>query len=149
MSLRRTTPGGWVDLRSHPKGPTGRGLCRFCSAEVPKGRLTFCGVRCVFNWKLRTQPAFLREQVFRRDRGVCAACGVDTMHGVLRPRARGTGDRWACDHILPVAEGGGETGLENMQTLCPACHTRKTNEQRRRAAEARKQNDPRLRTPKR
>jgi len=32
------------------------------------------------------------------------------------------GDFWAMDHILPVAEGGGSCGLENLRTLCTPCH---------------------------
>lgn len=29
---------------------------------------------------------------------------------------------WDADHILPVCEGGGECDLENIRTLCLACH---------------------------
>ena len=29
---------------------------------------------------------------------------------------------WDADHIVPVAQGGGECGLENMRTLCLKCH---------------------------
>jgi 5-methylcytosine-specific restriction protein A len=29
---------------------------------------------------------------------------------------------WDADHILPVAEGGGECDLGNMRTLCLKCH---------------------------
>ena len=29
---------------------------------------------------------------------------------------------WQADHIIPVAEGGGLCGLENMRTLCVVCH---------------------------
>jgi 5-methylcytosine-specific restriction protein A len=31
-------------------------------------------------------------------------------------------DFWEMDHILPVVEGGGCTGLENLRTLCLGCH---------------------------
>ena len=54
------------------------GPCRWCGGEVPKRRLTFCSAACVHEWKLRTDPGYLREQVFARDRGVCALCGIDT-----------------------------------------------------------------------
>jgi 5-methylcytosine-specific restriction enzyme A len=33
-----------------------------------------------------------------------------------------TGRAWEMDHELPVAEGGGECGLENLRTLCIPCH---------------------------
>src|SRR3954467_877980 len=78
VSTVRVIKGGWVDRRSVPRGPNGRGLCRWCSLEVPRGRYTFCSEFCVHEWKLRTPPAYLREKVFERDRGICADCGVDT-----------------------------------------------------------------------
>ena len=48
------------------------------------------------------------------------------------------GDFWEADHIVPVAEGGGESDLSNFQTLCTPCHAKKTKEQERRAAQARR-----------
>lgn len=33
---------------------------------------------------------------------------------------------WDADHIIPVHLGGGECGLENIQTLCIGCHKTKT-----------------------
>lgn len=38
---------------------------------------------------------------------------------------------WDADHIVPVADGGGECGLENYQTLCIQCHNKKSAKQRR------------------
>lgn len=35
---------------------------------------------------------------------------------------------WQADHIVAVAEGGGECGIDNLQTLCTPCHKRKTAE---------------------
>ena len=53
MSIVRVMRGGWVDRKSVPRGPNGRGLCRWCSLEVPKRRFTFCSEFCVHEWKLR------------------------------------------------------------------------------------------------
>lgn len=33
---------------------------------------------------------------------------------------------WQADHIVPVAEGGGQCGLANMRTLCLRCHREAT-----------------------
>lgn len=33
---------------------------------------------------------------------------------------------WEADHIVPVVEGGGRLGLENLQTLCLWCHRAKS-----------------------
>ena len=32
------------------------------------------------------------------------------------------GGLWDADHIIPVKEGGGQCGLENIRTLCFVCH---------------------------
>ena len=148
-STKRTKEGGWVDRRRLAKGPNGRNLCRWCQQEIPKGRYTFCSEQCVHEWKLRTDPGYLREKVFERDRGVCAACGMDTE--MLRRDKRkldyaarrrferdwcvsGLSRRslWDADHIRPVCEGGGECDLSNIRTLCLKCHRAATAELRRR-----------------
>jgi len=41
---------------------------------------------------------------------------------------------WDADHIIPVAEGGGECDLSNMRTLCLKCHRAATAELRQRLA---------------
>lgn len=33
---------------------------------------------------------------------------------------------WDADHIVPVAEGGGQCDLSNMRTLCLLCHGKAT-----------------------
>ncbi len=135
----RALKGGSVNRLFHPRGPSGRGLCRWCSLEVPPRRFTFCSQYCVHEWKLRSQPAYLREHVFMRDRGICAHCRVDTLAELRRlKRSRGSNraalmhhwglktrlrkSLWDADHILPVAEGGGECELSNIRTLCLRCH---------------------------
>lgn len=154
MSKARTMPGGRADRSTLAKGSNGRYLCRWCQLEVPPGRLTFCSEWCVEEWKLRTDPSHLRERVLERDRGICAVCGLDCiaqlnsikrLRGSARTRAlgtwklRGRKTLWDADHIIPVAEGGGECDLSNMRTLCLKCHRAHTAElrfRRRRAIEA-------------
>lgn len=140
MSTQRAQKGGWV-FGGLPTGANGRPLCRRCAIEIPLGRRkTFCSSECVHEWKLRTNPGYLREQVFRRDLGICAKCSLDTMADVKRKRTRGTGDLWQADHIKPVVEGGGECGIDNLRTLCTACHKSATKElAARRAAERKPQ----------
>jgi 5-methylcytosine-specific restriction endonuclease McrA len=43
---------------------------------------------------------------------------------------------WDADHILPVAEGGGECDLANLRTLCLICHRQQTRELRLRLSRA-------------
>ena len=153
MSTARTMPGGWVDRKNIPRGPNGRGLCRWCSLEVPARRFTFCSEYCVHEWKLRSQPGYLREQILKRDGGVCAHCRLDTVkeHRRLK-RARGDiraalmrhwglntrmrKSLWDADHILPVTEGGGECDLDNIRTLCLRCHRLVTAQLRERIRRA-------------
>lgn len=166
MSTNRVSPNaGYVYNPSRlPKGPNGRALCRQCGTEVPKGRRTFCGDACVHAWKLKSDPTYQRKLVFERDRGVCAACGLDTeaLHRQIEAAAKldphrfgayGRARRaildplgidphritlWDMDHIVPVVEGGGECGLDNLRTLCPPCHKRVTAELAARRAERRR-----------
>ena len=135
-------PGGWADKRKLEKGPGGRNLCRWCNLEVPAGRLTFCSDFCVEEWRLRSNPAHLRDRVFERDKGICAHCRTDCRAALLHlKKARGAAklklqnewgvsanrkSLWDADHIVPVVEGGGECDLSNMQTLCLRCHRKQT-----------------------
>jgi 5-methylcytosine-specific restriction protein A len=153
MSTARSMPGGWVDRSNTPRGPNGRGLCRWCALEVPARRFTFCSDYCVHEWKLRSQPGYLREQILKRDRGHCAHCGIDTIKEHIKlKRARGASrvallqhwgmktrmrkSLWDADHILPVAEGGGECDIDNIRTLCLRCHRLVTMELRERIRRA-------------
>lgn len=147
-------PGGYADRATVPKGQNGRGLCRWCQLEVPPRRFTFCSEWCVHEWRLRTDPGYLRDQVFARDKGKCALCDVDarTAYFDLK-RSRGTHrikmlarwglksinrkSLWDADHVVPVVEGGGECDLANLRTLCVICHRQQTLELRRRISVSR------------
>jgi 5-methylcytosine-specific restriction endonuclease McrA len=133
--------GGRAKPHQLPRGPNNLPLCRWCELEIlAKRRRTFCSDYCVHQWRLRTDPGYLRDQVFARDRGLCHLCRADTVaiYAALK-RARGkariaglslygmqtiTSRRslWDADHILPVAEGGGQCDLDNIRTLCLPCH---------------------------
>src|ERR1700681_3587399 len=91
MSTSRTMPGGFADRETLQKGPNGRPLCRWCNLEVPARRFTFCSDWCVREWRLRTDPGYLREQVLLHDQGIFAICRVDARaaYSDLK-RARGT-----------------------------------------------------------
>lgn len=113
-------------------------------------RRTFCSAYCVHQWRLRSDPGYVREQVLERDRGRCALCATDTL-AALRQLKSSRGERrtellamwglasvkvrrslWDADHIVPVAEGGGQCDLDNIRTLCLPCHREVTAELRRR-----------------
>lgn len=146
----RSKSGGWIKPEEVERSVTGNTLCRWCRNEVlAKRRRTFCSDNCVHAWKLRTDPAYLREKVFERDKGVCAQCGVDTValrrdmrkldyaarRQFLKQWRLREGSRkslWDADHVVPVAEGGGQCDLSNMRTLCLLCHREATTALRKR-----------------
>lgn len=137
-------------------GPGGRPLCRWCRLEIlaPRRR-SFCSAYCVHQWRLRSDPGYLRDQVYARDRGICALCATDTVaaykelkrsRGRLRAEAlamwglasvQARRSLWDADHIVPVAEGGGQCDLDNLRTLCLPCHREVTADLRRRLRERR------------
>jgi 5-methylcytosine-specific restriction enzyme A len=151
MLPTRTLPGGRISSEALAAGPNGLPLCRWCDLEIlAKRRRTFCSDYCVHQWRLRTDPGYLRDQVFARDHGRCAACGIDAVaayNALKRARgaARAAGLRlyglktiaarrslWDADHIRPVAEGGGQCDLDNLRTLCLLCHREATGRLRQR-----------------
>ena len=102
------------------RGPDGKRLCKVCEGDLPKRRTSYCSNECA----MRNNPGMIRHAVWRRDKGICALCGMDTWHG-----------RWEADHIIPVSEGGGLCGLEGYRTLCKKCHGKESGELRKRLNE--------------
>jgi 5-methylcytosine-specific restriction enzyme A len=148
---RTLAEAGSIRRATLPLGPNGLPLCRWCQLEIlARRRRTFCSDYCVHQWRLRSDPAYLRDLVLARDRGICAACSTDTLaaYAALK-RSRGKAraealtlwglksvasrrSLWDADHILPVAEGGGQCDLDNIRTLCLPCHREATADLRRR-----------------
>lgn len=132
---------GRISPSELPRGPNGLRLCRWCQLEIlAKRRRTFCSDYCVHQWRLRSDPGYLRDQVFLRDKGVCALCKTSTVQALKTLRSsrgarrtellgmwglrsvRSRRSLWDADHIQPVAEGGGQCDLDNLRTLCLPCH---------------------------
>ena len=70
------------------KGPNGLTICSCgCGREVQPPRRSWFSDACVHEWKIRNWPPYARDQVEKRDRGVCAECGIDTeaLKAPLRP----------------------------------------------------------------
>jgi hypothetical protein len=123
----------------------GEPICRWCRTVVRPPRRTFCGDACVHEWKIRSSPSYVRKQVWNRDAGVCRLCEFDVRKAqrswraakpaagdrAARRKWRAARPRWEADHILPVADGGGECGLENYRLLCRECHAAVTRQWRR------------------
>ena len=91
-------------------------LCRICKSRVLTKRNTTCSTDCRNRVTFFCFVGVQKEHVWKRDKGICAACGCDA-------------NDWHMDHIIPVAKGGGvspgmtiEEGMANLRTLCVPCH---------------------------
>tara|TARA_B110000238_G_C15956062_1_gene365324 strand:- start:90 stop:548 length:459 start_codon:yes stop_codon:yes gene_type:complete len=133
------------------KNEEGLTKCRWCSGSVLPPRRTMCSKECVHELKLRTSGRYLRGHVYKRDRGVCSECSIDTKDIAKKAlcivdsekrkeflkennisskrkvwKKKNGGGLWDADHILAVKDGGGQCGLDNIRTLCIPCHKKKT-----------------------
>lgn len=133
-----------------PKPPY---LCRLCGEPCPGRRSSWCSDECMDAYYTATDAGWLRRKVLKRDKGICAACGIDAealgnrldyMHHEQRTEAfkvlRENGfnvpsygtyscsSLWEADHVEALDEGGSRE-LSNVQTLCHPCHKEKTAEQ--------------------
>lgn len=139
--------------------PRIKGRCAWCGGPGRKG-LKYCCEACSNEANIRASGAVVQALVFRRDRGVCAVCGMDchwlqsksleiVMAGKRMPYGSVRGlpgswgpwttdlhySLWEADHVIPVCEGGGVCGLENYRTLCLRCHKAESTELARRRAQ--------------
>lgn len=124
--------------------------CRWCGESVKPPRRTMCSPECVHELMIRRSGKYLRDCTYKRDKGICCLCGKDTKkiaktlwmylnnnqldeyHLLLKEenikpkrklwKKKHGGGLWDADHIIPVKEGGGQCGLENIRTLCIKCH---------------------------
>jgi 5-methylcytosine-specific restriction protein A len=133
-----------------------RGSCRWCGEDIlheagdhegQVNRRRRWHQTCVDEYN-ESDPREARKRIRRRDRGICAACGVDTKKlkrefkaigrgRVKAVRSRGFKPRkslWELDHVVPLIDGGGHSD-DNLQTLCTPCHTQKTAQEARERAD--------------
>jgi 5-methylcytosine-specific restriction protein A len=147
------------DKKKLKRGKNGRFLCRFCETEVTPPKRTFCSKECVHNWKLRTSGSYVRYCLIKRDHGICALCGINTLQlkktgrAILKDYGREAYWKFAksfnmpperkswfdADHIVPVVEGGGEADLSNYRTLCVPCHKAVTKQLQKRLSNKKKE----------
>ncbi|EYU23580.1 hypothetical protein MIMGU_mgv1a000528mg [Erythranthe guttata] len=119
----------------------------------------FCSMDCFGEYRSRTSNRFLREELFQIEHGICTNCQLNCHQLVKHLRVLSLekrqayinkvapniakreklleklvneptgGNAWHADHIIAVYKGGGECKLENLRTLCVACHADVTTAQ--------------------
>ena len=97
----------------HPpgKGPNGRRFCRWCHAEVPKGRSSYCNDEC----RKHADYNLSRGIALKRDGWACVECGCR--------------EQLETDHVIAVVDEGSSHHPNNLRTLCSTCHRKRTNAQ--------------------
>ena len=108
------------------------GRCRLHGLPIGRGRRTACGPECseaglrLAFWETMCHAAW------ERDEHRCRECGKE-----LRHRRDGS-----YHHVIEVNKGGGQLGLDNIQTLCVPCHDAKTAAYAAERAALRRQQKP-------
>ena len=118
---------------------TRAGFARAELFKLERGVCQSCGLDCdALLARLLAEPSVPeRVRALESARGPRAeekggALCFSSARAAAIARAPRAGDLWQADHIVPVAEGGGECGLENFRTLCDGCHRRATSDLRAR-----------------
>lgn len=118
------------------------GVCAVCGVDTETLKRISRRLPCVRLWAVhydlerydRTRPRTRMERA--RDRHQRRN---QEIRRELQRRGWDMGRRlWDVDHIIPVVEGGGCCGLENLRTLCQRCHKRETAALAARRAEERR-----------
>lgn len=82
------------------------GRCRYCDAEIPailpngkkNRRRSWCSDKCLSEYAERAIPMVARTRVTKRDKGVCALCGLDTSTIPTAPNFAGNLGRLVAYH---------------------------------------------------
>jgi len=122
----RTITSHGIPKQPPGRGPNGRRFCRWCHAEVPKGRSSYCNDECRKHADFGYSKWFVLYRVGRK----CAQCGSERRTKVTKWGSVMTtrGGALEIDHIIAVKDGGTHHP-DNLRTLCHECHCARTKEQ--------------------
>ena len=67
----------WKSLPSFRKDKFGCYLCRLCKKPCLETDPHWCSEECLRKYLLISDGAYVRGQLFERDRGICSECGVN------------------------------------------------------------------------
>jgi len=120
---RRINQYYWIDVKAIKKydDKTDGIHCVMCDKKLEGRKRKFCSWDCEYDyhaikykWKSQAQN---RREIFKRDNNTCKICNKQF-----------TDEQLIADHIIPIALGGEEFELDNLQTLCIDCNKIKTKQ---------------------
>ena len=125
-----------------------KGICRLCLKAIlnRKGEQDMrrnWHPECWEKYDFFTSNGTVRREVFKRDKGLCRACGLDTVKFManLTPDSKAALSVlprvtfWDADHVVRLADGGSHD-MANLQTLCVTCHRSKCGDETRKEVRA-------------
>lgn len=113
------------------------GFCRWCGLEIiERGKRNIRKTwhpECVKVYFITKFSKDQRAALWKRDKGICVSCGLDTCvhlkESVQRERGYMTGKYWQADHKIALVNASRDLrmwSMDNLQTLCTECHKKKT-----------------------
>lgn len=95
--------------------------CVMCGSKLEGRQRKYCSWDCEYDyksikykWESQQQN---RRKAFKRDNNICKMCNT-----------KFSDEQLIADHIIPIALGGEEFDLDNIQTLCIECNKTKTKD---------------------
>ena len=80
----------------------------------------------------------LRLKAFKRDNFTCVKCGLNPRRKSHEGATTSDASKLVGDHIIPIALGGEEWDIDNVQTLCLSCNKLKIAEDAKKIGEFRR-----------
>ena len=115
-----------------------RGVCALCGTDTEKHRQAYKRLAHWGSARYQERRGYIPGSRVTRHVGRCAAQTL-AVEKYSIPFSRVSGENWwDCDHIVPVVDGGGGCGLDNLRTLCIPCHKSETAKLATRRASERK-----------
>jgi len=122
-----------------------KGFCWICGKKLKGKRKQYCSDECFKKWFKQFNPPFfwndIKTEIFKRDNYTCKKCGrtEKQLEEWYKTSIKYHNKKIICDHIIPIALGGDERDLNNLQTLCVDCNMIKTSEDIKKIAELRRE----------
>lgn len=147
MKKRQTNR--WIEPRKDQEGNL---LCLVpnCNNLREMGRngrmRNYCSKHNVFSLREYSTWSALRMKALKRDKFTCVKCGKKPLKDSNRKGQKRKPNPSALvgDHIIPIALGGPEFDIKNVQTLCIKCDKEKTAKDQKDIAAERKREKLRM-----